>query len=197
MKRHGFTFIELITVVSIIAILAAILFPVFARACESARRATCASNLQQVGMALHMYAHSYNGRFPKENNEFGQLAKYVGGGYSEPEIFFCPSDSADRHWEIKRKTVRVPGSDMTREIITPIKTYSSYVYKGGLRNDDRSDLVIAGEAQPWHSDLVNVLYLGGQVKSVPVDSYKPVVMPTKKPLEHPEPPSMPPPPSGG
>ena len=52
MKRRGFTLLELLFVISIIAILAAILFPVFAGARESARRTTCASNLSQIGSAL-------------------------------------------------------------------------------------------------------------------------------------------------
>jgi len=55
-KRHGFTLIELLVVIAIIAILAAILFPVFARAREAARRANCISNLRQIALASLMYA---------------------------------------------------------------------------------------------------------------------------------------------
>src|SRR5215467_6546992 len=55
-KRRGFTLIELLVVIAIIAILAAILFPVFAQARESARKTTCLSNLKQLGIGMAMYA---------------------------------------------------------------------------------------------------------------------------------------------
>jgi prepilin-type N-terminal cleavage/methylation domain-containing protein len=59
-KRHGFTLIELLVVIAIIAILAAILFPVFARAREAARRANCISNLRQICLASLMYAQDWD-----------------------------------------------------------------------------------------------------------------------------------------
>jgi prepilin-type N-terminal cleavage/methylation domain-containing protein len=65
-RRHpyGFTLIELLVVIAIIAILAAILFPVFARARESARRATCLSNLKQLGTSFQMYTQDYDETYP-------------------------------------------------------------------------------------------------------------------------------------
>ncbi len=63
MKR-GFTLIELLVVIAIIAILAAILFPVFAQAREKARQTQCLSNLRQLGMAFEMYRSDYEGRNP-------------------------------------------------------------------------------------------------------------------------------------
>ena len=61
-KRTGFTLIELLVVIAIIAILAAILFPVFARAREKARQTSCLSNLRQIGMGWQMYADDYGER---------------------------------------------------------------------------------------------------------------------------------------
>ncbi|MBI2842537.1 MAG: DUF1559 domain-containing protein [Armatimonadetes bacterium] len=64
MERRGFTLIELLVVIAIIAILAAILFPVFAQAKESGRRATCQSNLRQIGSAIRMYSEQWNDWLP-------------------------------------------------------------------------------------------------------------------------------------
>src|SRR5687768_7397049 len=64
-KRIGFTLIELLVVIAIIAILAAILFPVFARAREAARKASCQSNLKQIGSAWLMYVQDYDETTPQ------------------------------------------------------------------------------------------------------------------------------------
>jgi len=63
-RLPGFTLIELLVVIAIIAILAAILFPVFARARENARKATCQSNLKQISMGLLQYAQDYDECLP-------------------------------------------------------------------------------------------------------------------------------------
>jgi len=62
--QRGFTLIELLVVIAIIAILASILFPVFARARENARRASCMSNLKQIGLATMMYVQDYDELYP-------------------------------------------------------------------------------------------------------------------------------------
>jgi len=64
MKRRGFTLIELLVVIAIIAILAAILFPVFARARAKAQANTCLSNVKQMMLGLLMYAQDYDEMFP-------------------------------------------------------------------------------------------------------------------------------------
>src|SRR5438094_9941222 len=62
--KRGFTLIELLVVIAIIAILAAILFPVFAQAREAARKTTCLSNEKQIGMGVLMYIQDYDEQFP-------------------------------------------------------------------------------------------------------------------------------------
>lgn len=64
MKRSGFTLIELLIVIAIISVLAAILFPVFARARENARRISCLSNLKQIGLSGMQYASDYDSALP-------------------------------------------------------------------------------------------------------------------------------------
>jgi len=78
--RRGFTLIELLVVIAIIAILAAILFPVFAQAREKARQTSCTSNLKQIGLAFRMYIQDYDERTPSANprptgagDTYGQL----------------------------------------------------------------------------------------------------------------------------
>ncbi|MEO6908979.1 MAG: prepilin-type N-terminal cleavage/methylation domain-containing protein [Abditibacteriaceae bacterium] len=76
-KRSGFTLIEILVVIGIIALLAAILFPVLSRARESARAKACMSNLQQLGLAFQQYTQDYGRRYPGA----GQYQKWDLGGH--------------------------------------------------------------------------------------------------------------------
>ncbi len=80
-SRRGFTLIELLVVIAIIAILAAILFPVFAQARDSARQTTCLNNCKQLGTALQMYAQDYDEAMPSWPFKAG-----VGGLFSDPRF---------------------------------------------------------------------------------------------------------------
>ncbi len=78
-NRRGFTLIELLVVIAIIAILAAILFPVFARAREKARQASCQSNLKQLVLALNMYTSDTEETFPPNYHVTGSPVTLEGG----------------------------------------------------------------------------------------------------------------------
>jgi prepilin-type N-terminal cleavage/methylation domain-containing protein len=97
-SRPGFTLIELLVVIAIIAILAAILFPVFAQAREKARQTACLSNMKQVGLSVRMYAQDYDETLP--HTELGadvdDAHEYLWGDMLQPymknwQLLQCPS----------------------------------------------------------------------------------------------------------
>ena len=85
-RRQAFTLIELLVVIAIIAILAAILFPVFAQARAKARQATCTSNLKQLVTATIMYQQDYDGAFPYWNWWFQADTDSGCGSRGNPEL---------------------------------------------------------------------------------------------------------------
>ena len=112
-KRSGFTLIELLVVIAIIAILASILFPVFGRARENARRSSCQSNLKQIGLGVMQYIQDYDEKYPiwdeqngaapgafipaNQNNyydgfwTYGNWRYYIQPYIKSTQLFTCPS----------------------------------------------------------------------------------------------------------
>jgi prepilin-type N-terminal cleavage/methylation domain-containing protein/prepilin-type processing-associated H-X9-DG protein len=119
-RKRAFTLIELLVVIAIIAILASILFPVFARARENARRASCQSNLKQLGLGFMQYSQDYDERLPLATNGSGGITLPDGWVYfsvfgvtgtpavfdpslgsvfpyiKSVQVFICPSDTTGR-----------------------------------------------------------------------------------------------------
>jgi len=113
MSRRAFTLIELLVVIAIIAILAAILFPVFAQAREQARKTTCLNNMKQIGLGFQMYTNDYDEVVPpvEHNKDLGydRDAWYIIQPYiKNTSIWFCPDrnewtmpsgDSCSTSWQ--------------------------------------------------------------------------------------------------
>lgn len=97
-RNGGFTLIELLVVIAIIAILAAILFPVFAQAKEAAKQSVCLSNQRQVGMATMLYANDEDDRYP---TWAARVAPINGGNsdYIPPDMQLKPYSKSDDFWK--------------------------------------------------------------------------------------------------
>lgn len=144
---RAFTLIELMVVTAIVAVLAAILYPVFAQAREAARKGSCQSNLEQLGLALHLYAHDHDGRFPVTDQDWTPL---LGRYLPSAGVLRCPTD-----W--------LPDTGQPARAGAPL--FSSYQYRGGLSVEDRSDIPVAADWDLRHQRMANVLYLSGSVKA--------------------------------
>lgn len=119
-KTGGFTLIELLVVIAIIAILAAILFPSFARARENARKATCMSNLRQLTQGVCMYVQDFDETFPAFAPAWGVSPNPSGSGCSwwqgvfpyvkDTGVYVCPNRTPQRPWTYQERTFPVEPS---------------------------------------------------------------------------------------
>ncbi len=130
MNRKGFTLIELLVVIAIIAILAAILFPVFAQARESARQTSCTNNQKQIATSVLMYIQDYEETFPMSAYftstnlvaVYDVLAPYI----KNTDIFVCPSYRPGIDWP-----QRVQAAGSPRPALGTFR-YVSYIPNLGL-----------------------------------------------------------------
>ena len=199
-RKRGFTLIELLVVIAIIAILAAILFPVFARAREAARKATCQSNLKQCAQALKMYTDDYDGTMPSSYLHTAALtgaAYTTGANFTEFGTQLCidgrypPLANAKKTWaqvlydNMRNKDIMFCPSDSANHdgIGNPIV---SYWYKYAL---DRawweplvkkqkmgdcafeSDQIAFYESTGWHFNDQTYLHAGLQINASFLDTH--------------------------
>ena len=140
-QAKGFTLIELLVVIAIIAILAAILFPVFAQAREAARKASCASNMKQLGLGFHQYVQDYDETYPLADLNFrtrtaaadhcleSEWQNVTQPYIKNEQILRCPSDAT-----------KLPNPDGTATPSLGMQNaaVSSYLYNGFLGFDEET-----------------------------------------------------------
>ncbi len=146
--KQGFTLIELLVVIDIITILSAILFPVFARARENARRASCMSNLKQWGLAQLQYAQDYDetlsGGLKVESLSYVLWVDLLKPYSKSQQLELCPSvstnNNVDRYYPSYGYNYYLTGSSTfvkMADIQTPAETVLFADVWNGEQNNDR------------------------------------------------------------
>jgi len=180
-RRRGFTLIELLVVIAIIAILAAILFPVFANARNKAKETKCLSHFKEIALALQMYVSDYEGAWPSvriygvngftdfQNNvgkcqnklyQYGGIPSLLGRYIKSYRMWWCPSDSAN-------KPSRDPNSSTSYEYrwVLAYDTSRHNIMDGSFAHPSKT--VVYHEKEDWHGGRYGLYQLRGQSKGQP------------------------------
>lgn len=182
-SKRGFTLIELLVVIAIIAILAAILFPVFARAREKARQASCTSNEKQIALAVLMYCQDYDETTQNHCDNggpaiggFADCWMGVAGPYiKNTQIWRCPSKNADWSygWDLRgndRRPLARYQFPAEKMLFTEHDAHGGgYLrYQTCCTNAGTTDSHVAGHdlsaGQAPHNEGENVAFVDGHVK---------------------------------
>ena len=194
--RQGFTLIELLVVIAIIAILAAILFPVFARARENARKATCQSNLKQIGNASMMYTQDYDEKLPCAYRGIYPAAVdtwdsgghgFVGPYLKNTQVLICPDWGRQRAYAPNNngphpQNIAVSMAQIAKPAETisfgdgrvpPVGSYNAGNVCCALYTSPEANMQ-ADQNKGIHSGGKNYLFVDGHVKWMMLDAtYRP------------------------
>ncbi len=193
--RRGFTLVELLTVIAVVALLAALLLPAFAAARAKAREAACSSNLRQVGIAIHMYAQDYDGLYPWAIDPADKYTPQILDGFPELQsqvavlplisetlqpysrskrLFECPGDTGFEVEDFTGLPLNATPSSFER-------FGTSYYYRTEIAGTHSGDATFAHPTDvnvmfdgtgKWHGDLLdnklryNVVFADGHAKGV-------------------------------
>ena len=202
-KRTGFTLIELLVVIAIIAILAAILFPVFARARENARRTSCQSNLKQIALGVFQYKQDYDEKLPVPaySNGAGTSASPYGWADSlqpylkSTQILVCPSNTTSTPIDMTGVPGYGPGSKRSYRMASYLMASSLSAVNApaltvqlvdarntgttpatwyfGYEADATGQVNDGGSQNVRHLNTLNFLYADGHVKALVVPGQDP------------------------
>ena len=177
-RTRGFTLIELLVVIAIIAILASILFPVFARARENARRASCQSNLKQIGLGILQYKQDSEERYPTEGEGAQGWAMAIQPYVKSTQIFQCPSNSSIKPIDAATAgftdywyNFNFGGGVNESQLAYPANTVMNGDGDGenGSASSSRRQTIVGGGGQPFpgalrHFEGANYSFADGHVK---------------------------------
>lgn len=184
--RQAFTLIELLVVVAIIGVLAAILFPVFARARENARRSSCQSNLKQVGLAVMQYTQDYDERMPPSHANprgdayaYTPTAQILNPYVKNSQLWQCPSSQSTavsygyNYYYLSRFSNAAVAVSSIQNVAQTVLMTDSDTYWGGAAGFIYAPSLgwhgtpsPPNNISPRHLETVTTLWCDGHVKSV-------------------------------
>lgn len=154
---RGFTLIELLVVIAIIAILAAILFPVFAKAREAARKTSCQNNEKQIGTSMQMYVQDYDEMYPGRSQAQGHWGYAVMPYIKNFNVFQCPSNPA-------KNNNATGGPDLASgQYIKTSYGINAWIFGNPLSQatlQDPADRIMMGEQTAGHNDYIGGIWSG-------------------------------------
>ena len=186
----AFTLIELLVVIAIIAILAAILFPVFARARENARRSSCQSNLKQIGFGILQYSQDFDETLPRmfvaePGPVYRHWAQIIQPYVKSTQVFDCPSQdykwtgvfgseklsygmnaTFDTSYAFGNVIILPRFAKVSETVLVTESNNFRATFTGGLLDVASPDRKVKYR----HFDMANVLFLDGHVKSMRQDA---------------------------
>lgn len=198
MTRRAFTLVELLGVIAIIAILAAILFPVFARARAQAQAHSCRMNLLNIGLALRLYAADHDSWYPPKEDDLSPLLDIH---LPDEGVFHCPSDRSDNipmgapaDKSLLKKAAPPPMPPIPPPGMPPGPPgpppgtppappppeeeseegviYTTYYYRAGRRHNELPRAPLVSDHKACHGDRANVLFSDGAIETLTEDAWE-------------------------